>query len=117
MIFGRLFRTWAGRPQLLTVDLDADDRMALGTIFSNLSEEECAALDWSIHQRQKLFEALMAYSPKGYDAWRAGEETLVPVTLPMADWKMVERLCSELVTAAPYSWSLRVLMVIRAKIM
>lgn len=115
MIFGRWFRILARRPQVLTIELIAGDRLALGMKTCNLDEAERMALNWSEDERQELYRALMVRSPKGYDDWHPGRERLVPVALPIAEWKMIEHLCSELAVVAPGGWPSRVLAQIRAK--
>ena len=115
MIFGRVLQLLLRRPQVLTIDLVARDRMALGMKIVNLTDEQCAALDWSQIERKKLFQALMARSPKGYDGWHPTDERLSAATLALSEWKMIERLCLGLVSTEGESWPLRVSNRIRAK--
>ena len=115
MFFGKLLHWLVGRPQVLTIDLIASDRMALGMKIMDLDNEKCAALNWSQDERQKLYDALMARSPKGYDGWHPTDEKLSTVTLAKTEWVMVERLCSELVSPESEGWPSRVLSQIRAK--
>lgn len=115
MIFGNLLSRLAGRPQVLTIDLIARDRMALAKEIMNLSDEQCASLNWSQHERKKLAKALMVRNPKGYDGWHPTDDELFAVALAECEWEMVERLCSELVSTESDGWPERVLSRIKAK--
>lgn len=109
MIFSKLLRQLLRKPQIRTIDLIASDRMALSTKIINLSDEQCASLNWSQQERKKLVEALMVLNPKGYDGWHPMNEELFTVTLERNQWEMVERLCSEQVFAETDGWPKRVL--------
>lgn len=115
MFFGNLLRQLLRKPQALTIDLIASDRMALATKIINLREEQCASLHLSEQERNKLGKALMVRNPKGYDGWHPTDEELFTVTLEKTQWEMVERLCSEVVSTESSGWPERVLSRIRAK--
>lgn len=109
MIFSKLLRQLLRKPQIQTIDLIASDRMALSSKIINLSDEQCASLNWSKEERKKLGEALMVRNPKGYDGWHPADEELFAVTLEKTQWEMVERLCSEQVFAETDGWPKRVM--------
>lgn len=113
-MFSKLLRLLARRPQVITIDLIARDRLDLGMKIVNLNDEQCAALSWSQQERKKLYEALIAHSPKGYDGWHPTDEELFSVRLTQSEWGMVERLCSDLVSAEADGWPERVLSRIQA---
>lgn len=115
MFFAKLLRRLTGKPQVLTIDLIARDRMAMAEKIRNLSDEQCASLNWSKQERKRLGEALMVRNPKGYDGWHPTDEELFTVALAECEWEMVERLCSELVSTESNGWPVRVLSRIRAK--
>jgi hypothetical protein len=114
MIFSNLVRQLLRRPPIRTIDLIASDRMALGNKIRHLSAEQCASLNWSQQERDKLGEALMVRNPKGYDGWHPTDDELFTVILTESQWDMVERLCSDLVSAKSDGWPERVLSRIRA---
>ena len=113
MIFGRWLRILARRQPALTIGLVANDRLALGMKICNLNEAERTALQWSEDEWQKLYKGLMARNPRGYSSWHPGSESLAPVTLHRAEWKMIDQLCLELAAVATDLWPSRVLAQIR----
>ena len=98
----------------LTIELLAHDRFSLGSRICNLNEHELAALEWSDAQRRWLYAGVMARNPRGYDGWHPGEDGLVPVRLRSAEWRMVERLCTDLPVGARDGWHVRVVERIRS---
>lgn len=107
----RLFRR-----QVLTIDLIADDRLALGGAICRLTRAETAALPWPSDETLKLYKKLLARNPKGYDGWHPGSVQLVPVSMPVAEWKMIMHICAQQVATAPDDWPARVLTTIEGKI-
>ena len=103
------------RHRLLTIELIADDRLALGRAICRLAAAEGAARPWSSDDMQKLFKKLMARNPKGYDGWHPGDVQLVPVSLSIAEWRMIMRICTQQSALAPDDWPPRVLAMIEGK--
>jgi len=114
MFIRRWFRPRRHRREGLTIELVKNDRISLGSRICNLDETDLGLLQWSSEQRQALYTGLMARNPKGYDGWHPHDDQLVPVTLPPAQWRMVERVCGLLVQDAPEEWLTRVIARIRA---
>ncbi|HET9575177.1 MAG TPA: hypothetical protein VFP04_02180 [Nitrospira sp.] len=98
----------------LTIELLAHDRFSLGSRMCNLKEHELTALKWSDAQRRRLYAGVMARNPRGYDAWHPDGNELVPVRLRSAEWRMVERLCTDLSVDARDGWHIRVVERIRS---
>lgn len=97
----------------VTIELVAQDRFALGSRICNLTAAELAAVQWSDALRSSLYSGLMRRNPKGYAGWHPGKEALVPVTLRKSEWRMIERLCANLMRAKPEDWQVRVVERIR----
>lgn len=105
----KLSRRFTGK----TIELVAHDRFTLGFRICNLTTSELAMLEWSDAQRRALYAGLMTRNPRGYDGWHPGKEDLVPVTLRRWEWRMIERLCDDLMRTAPEAWHVRMVERIR----
>lgn len=116
MIFGRWLRIVARRSRLLTIELVASDRLRLGMKLCNLNEAERRMLQWPDDALERLYRALMARNPRGYESWHPGRERMVPVSLEPTQWKMIVQLCTELVTTTTDDWPTRVMAQIGARI-
>jgi len=116
VVLGDFLRRTFCRHSVLTIDLIADDRLALGRAICRLTNPEEAALPWPTGDTQKLFKNLMARNPKGYDGWHPGGVQLVPVALPKAEWRMVKQICTQQTVLEPDGWPARVLATIDGKV-
>ncbi|MFC3174045.1 hypothetical protein ACFOD9_07275 [Novosphingobium bradum] len=114
MLLGDCFRRLGRKPRLLTIELVAGDRMALGRTICRFTRAERAALPWPDAHTARLYERLMARNPRGYDGWHPGGEQRVPVRLSAAQWRMVDHLCTQQLAATPNAWPSRILAAIGA---
>lgn len=116
MVLGDWLRRIFRRHRLLTIELIAGDRLALGRAICRLTAAEDAARPWPSDDMQELFKKLMARNPKGYDGWHPGGVQLVPVSLSMAEWRMIMHICNQQVVIAPDDWPQRMLATIDGKV-
>jgi len=116
VVLGDFLRRTFLRHRSLTIDLIADDRLAIGRAICRLTKAEEAALPWPTDDTQKLYKKLMARNPKGYDGWHPGGVQLVPVSLSIAVWQMIMHLCAHQVVTATNDWPPRMLATIREKL-